>query len=171
MFSRYLNFCLGFLVIWEKQLNLKDKINFKVYDVKTWLTNTMHKFVQVKEKIFCQKSCRDWGWETSSRPFQKAVYEVKASGLRLAWFKYISIAHNLAYNINKLCKTLDYWSRDMLNFRFSQKGLGIVSPSHFVYDFSKKVFLILYSINWPNFIDWLPLLLEILGNMCISIVC
>ena len=25
----------------------------------------------------------------------------------------------------------------------------------------------LYSINWPNFIVWLPLLLEILGNMCI----
>ena len=29
----------------------------------------------------------------------------------------------------------------------------------------------LYSINWPNFIVWLPLLFEILGNMCIAIVC
>ena len=29
----------------------------------------------------------------------------------------------------------------------------------------------LYSINWPNFIAWLPLLLDILGNMCIAIVC
>ena len=29
----------------------------------------------------------------------------------------------------------------------------------------------LYSINWPNFIVWLPLLLEILGIMCIAIVC
>ena len=27
----------------------------------------------------------------------------------------------------------------------------------------------LYSINWPNFFVWLPLLLEILGNMCIAI--
>ena len=26
----------------------------------------------------------------------------------------------------------------MLNFDFSEKGQGIVSPSHFVYDFSKK---------------------------------
>ena len=26
----------------------------------------------------------------------------------------------------------------MLNFDFSEKGLGIVSPSHFVYNFSKK---------------------------------
>ena len=35
----------------------------------------------------------------------------------------------------------------MLNFDFLKKGLGIVSPTHFVYDFSKKMFLKLYSIN------------------------
>ena len=29
----------------------------------------------------------------------------------------------------------------------------------------------LYSINWWSFIFWLPLLLEIFGNMCIAIVC
>ena len=28
----------------------------------------------------------------------------------------------------------------------------------------------LYSINWPDVIVWLSLLLEILGNMCITIV-
>ena len=33
------------------------------------------------------------------------------------------------------------------------------------------MFLMLYSIDWPNFIVWLPLLLEILGNICIAIVC
>ena len=59
----------------------------------------------------------------------------------------------------------------MLNLDFFDKGQGIVSPAHFVYDFSTKMFLILYSINRPNFIVWLPLLLEILGNMCIAIVC
>ena len=58
----------------------------------------------------------------------------------------------------------------MLNFDFLFKGLGIVSPVYFLYDFSTKIFL-LYSINWPNFIAWLPLLLEILGNMCIAIAC
>ena len=31
-------------------------------------------------------------------------------------------------------------------------------------------FLMLHSINWPNFIVWLSLPLEILGNMCITIV-
>ena len=54
---------------------------------------------------------------------------------------------------------------------FLDKGLGIVFPAHFVYGFSTKIFLILYSINWRNFITWLSLLLEILGNMRIAIVC
>ena len=29
----------------------------------------------------------------------------------------------------------------------------------------------LYSVNWSNFIAWLPLLRAILSNMCITIVC
>ena len=45
---------------------------------------------------------------------------------------------NLAYNKHKLYKTLDYWSRDMLNFSFSEKGLEQVCPKNFVYDFSRK---------------------------------
>ena len=81
------------------------------------------------------------------------------------------IALKLAYNRDKLLKTLHYWSRDMLNFEFLDKGLRIVSPAYFVYDFLTKVFLVLCSINWLNVIVWLPLLLEILGDICITIVC
>ena len=62
---------------------------------------------------------------------------------------------NLSYNKNKLCKTLGYWARDILSLQFFEKGLGIVSPPLFVYDILRKIFLILYSINWPNFIVWL----------------
>ena len=40
--------------------------------------------------------------------------------------------------------------------------MELVSPPHFVYDFLREVFLMLYSINWPNFIVWLPLLLEVI---------
>ena len=29
----------------------------------------------------------------------------------------------------------------------------------------------LYSINWLNFIVWLPLIRDILGNICIVIIC
>ena len=39
-----------------------------------------------------------------------------------------------------------------MNLDFLEKVLGMVSPSHFWYDFSRKIFLLLYSINWPNFI-------------------
>ena len=88
-----------------------------------------------------------------------------------AWFHYFSIAFKLTDNWNKLFKTLHYWSRDMLNFHFLNKSLGIMSPAHFVYDFLTKVYLMLYSINWPNLIAWLSLLLKILGKTCIVIVC
>ena len=57
----------------------------------------------------------------------------------------------------------------MLSFDFLDNGLGIASPAHFVYGFSTKMFLMLYCINCPNFIAWLPLLLEILCNLCIEI--
>ena len=56
----------------------------------------------------------------------------------------------------------------MLSFDFLDKRLGIVSPAHFVYDFLTKTFLMLYSFNWQNFIAWLPLVFEILSNMCIA---
>ena len=59
----------------------------------------------------------------------------------------------------------------MLNFDILDKGQGIVSPAHFLYDFLTKMFLMLYSINYPNFIVWFFLLLEILDNICIAIVC
>ena len=64
-------------------------------------------------------------------------------------------------------KSWEYWSTNMLNFEFLEKGLEIVSLPHFVHNFARKMFHMLYSINW-NFIAWLPLLLEILVNVCIA---
>ena len=62
--------------------------------------------------------------------FKKVSYELKTSGLK---FQYISIAFNLEYNKSKLYKTLDYFSKTMLNFGLLEKGLGIVSSPHFVH--------------------------------------
>ena len=75
------------------------------------------------------------------------------------------------FNKCNLYVTLDYWSGDMSNFNFLEKGLEIVSSLNFGYDLSRKMSLILCSISWPNFINWLSLLREIFGNMCIEIVC
>ena len=52
-----------------------------------------------------------------------------------------------------------------------QGGLELVTLPHFLHNFWRKVFILLCSINWRNFIVWLLLLCEILGNMCIGIVC
>ena len=38
-----------------------------------------------------------------------------------------------------------------------------------MHDFWRKIFLMLYSVNWPSSIVWLPLHLKILGNMFIII--
>ena len=118
-----------------------------------------------KINIFLKKSYRNWVRKTSSRLYMRWMQVV--CNLVSMYFG----SRKLAYNKNKLSKTLDYWFRDMLNFDFSEKGLGLVSPPHFVYHFSRKTFLTLHSINWPNFIVWLPLLLEIFGSMCIAIIC
>ena len=45
-----------------------------------------------------------------------------------------------------------------------------VSLPHFLHGFWTKLFLSLYSIDWPNFIVWLPLHREILGSMCVITV-
>ena len=95
--------------------------------------------------IFLQKSCRKWGRKTSSSPFLfflKKLYMINGDYVKWsgAQFQYILMILNLAYNKSKLYKTLDYWSWDMLNFSFLEKGLGIVSPPHFVYIFQQKCF-------------------------------
>ena len=77
--------------------------------------------------------------------FKKALYEVKAQSLQLSFN--VSIASNLKYNKSKLYKILAYWSRDFLNFGFLKKDLGMVSPPHFVYDFSRKMVFMLCSIK------------------------
>ena len=53
----------------------------------------------------------------------------------------------------------------------NQKEVWNLSASLFFYMiFKEKILLPLYSMNWSNFIVWLPLLHEILGNTCIVIV-
>ena len=123
------------------------------------------KFGQVlehnKKNIFIQISCRKCGRKTSFRPlfvFQQSFICGK-SKWSAAHFQYISIVRSLAYNKNKLYKTLDYWSGGILHIDLLEKRLWIVSPPHFVYDSPRKMFLMPYSINQPNFIVWLCLLL------------
>ena len=40
-------------------------------------------------------------------------------------------------------------------FQKTERGLDLVSLLHFLHDFRRKIFLLLCSINWPNFICFL----------------
>ena len=59
----------------------------------------------------------------------------------------------------------------LMLFFLKKKRSGTNLPASFSAWFSRKIFLLLHSINSTNFIAWMPLLLEILGNMCIVSVC
>ena len=76
---------------------------------------------------------------------KKPLYEIKASGPHLSFniFGYTLTRHTTK---NKLYKTLDLRSRDTLNLDILKKGLGIVSWLHFVDDFSREMFLMLYIL-------------------------
>ena len=108
------------------------------------------------KNIFLRKLCRNGGRKTSSRPlfiFKKCLIWGK-SKWSAAYFQYISIALNLVYSKNKLYRTLGYWYGDIINFDFPEKCLGLVSPPNFVYDFSRIMFLMSFSINWQNLSDY-----------------
>ena len=117
--------------------------------------------VKCTRHIFLQNLRRKWGRETSSRPLKKLYMKYK-------WEVCTLVSINLDYNKNKLYKTLDCWSRDMPNFAFLEKNplLEKDLENILLTIFQEKYFSC--SINWPNFNVWLPLLLEILGNMCIA---
>ena len=72
-------------------------------------------------------------------------------------------------NILKLrCRPLSFTSYKAF---LKNKRSGTSPCLIFCIIFWRKVFLLLYSINWPNFIVWFPLLREILRNMCNVTVC
>ena len=52
-----------------------------------------------------------------------------------------------------------------------KRGLELVLLPLFPHYFWTKIYLTLYFINWPNFIAWLPLLLEIMGKTFIAVIC
>ena len=58
-----------------------------------------------------------------------------------------------------------------LILNFWKKDLGLVCPPHFVHNVSRKIFLMFYSLNWPNFIVLLLFILEISSKMLIPVAC
>ena len=97
------------------------------------------------------------------------MHKIKASGWHLIVLIYFG-RPGLRHIINKVLTVRTVDPEICLIFIFL-KGLRLVFPSHFLYDFLRTLFLMLYFINWPCFNVWLPLLLQILSNMCLVIIC
>ena len=114
-----------------------------------------------------EKSCTICGGETSSKPFFKNLI-IFLHQKFLVCLCCISKSRTTKINWNQgpdhllLTHIIPFWKT---------KGvLQLVSLPHALHHFWRKLLIKVYSINWPNFIAWLSLLLEILGNMFILIV-
>ena len=59
--------------------------------------------------------------------------------------------------------------RHTVNFNFLEKVLGVVSPTHSVIDFLRKFFF--HILLTDQFYRQPILLHEIVGNMCIEVIC
>ena len=72
-------------------------------------------------------------------------------------------------NISKL----SYWPFAFILYtEYKKTWTGTSLPtSYFTCSLKENVFLMLYFVIWPNFIVWLLLLLELLGNMCTVNIC
>ena len=53
----------------------------------------------------------------------------------------------LGNSIKANCINVQAVDPEINNFDFLEKSLGLASPPHFTYVFSRKIFLMLYSIN------------------------
>ena len=58
----------------------------------------------------------------------------------------------------------------MLNSDFLDEGLGIVTPAHFVYNFSTKMFLMLLTgqISLPDCLHFLRYVLQLFVNQVVT---
>ena len=126
--------------------------------------------------IFLEKSYTECGGKTSPGPFSKK------SELSILRSQNWDLQSTILYNFLLYIQVEDY--RNILKLRCSplafttcndisknKRGLELVSLHDFLHDFWRKTFLALHSINWANLNVFLLLILEILGNMCVVIVC
>ena len=153
-----------------KWLDKKNKVNFKFYDFTAWLAN----------------NCNTHTWETFSlknrtqNVLEKLVPDpfLKNKNWAYLWINswkfytvcfYCMPSWGLSKYIETRLQTI-YFYLILSNFKKIKRCLELVSLPYFLHNFSRKIFLLLYSINWSSFIVWLPLICEILGNMCLVFV-
>ena len=101
---------------------------------------------------------------------KSSLYELKVSRLHLSFKILWCPQRNWTHSKSKLHKTFGCWSSDMLDFDFLEKP-GTVFFTTYGLSFFRKIYFHVLFYNWPNVIASLPLLYEIMSNMCIKIIC
>ena len=105
--------------------------------------------------ISLEISCTKYGGETIARPFSKK------SKLNYLWINFIQFVYYMpSWGLSKYiktCRPLAFTSYKA--FLKNKRCLELVSLPHFLHYFSRRIFLFSHSINWQNFIIWLPLII------------
>ena len=100
---------------------------------------------------------------------KKALYKVKESGKNLYFSTFCT--PRLGHTIKTRFIAFQTVDPGISSILIIYKRVWNQLPHHILGMISRKTFLQLYSIKSPNFIVWLGLFLEILGNMCIMFTC
>ena len=128
----------------NQTMTFGHSIEWEIFFVKNVTQN-------VVEKVFLDPPLKNQNW---TYQYSKASYSL------------FLLCAKFRAKLQTTCFYLIY------GFFFKKKrGLGLVSLPHFLHDFWRKIFFLLHSINWPNFVIRLPVLRKILGNMFIVIAC
>ena len=136
---------------------LKTLFVLKIFGFLSWLFDHLK---NVNEKLYPDSFLKNQYW---------TYFWINSLKFYTVCFYCMLIWGQLKFSEIKL-QTICFYLMKTL-FKKKKRGLELVSLPHFLYDFWRKMFLLLYSINWPNFIFWMPLIREILSDMGIATVC
>ena len=149
----------------EKRLDLKDKVNFKIYGIRALLTNTCiqtfpnisrskdnqtMKFGQLLEynirNIFLGKSHTKCDGEAIPRPLSKNRNRTYLCVNSLKFYPisfYCMPSWAISQNIETKPQTICFYFT--LSF-FLKRGLELDSLPHFLHNFCRKIFFLLYTL-------------------------
>ena len=104
-FSRYLGFCHDFLVMQKKWLDQKDKVNFKIHDITTWLANNsnIHPNILRSKDNQAMKFGRLIEYNMSSIFVEKSYTKCAAETIP----RYLPKKSKLSISLDQQCKVLN----------------------------------------------------------------
>ena len=140
-FSRHLNVCVDFWPFRNK--GSIRKRSFQNFWSHSLVNKQLHyTYSPTSHEV---KVTRKWNLSRQWDQFQTSFCFFKKLSMRskrgvCCWFQFNLIVLKLVYNKNKLYKTLDHLSRDMLNFDFlEKKSKNIISTTFWVWLIKKNV--------------------------------